>query len=36
MKKNLGAAPLLFPQSVLIIVTYDENEKANFFLSIFS
>lgn len=29
MKKNLGAAPLLFPQPVLIIATYDENEKAN-------
>ena len=29
MKKNLGAAPLLFPQPVLIIATYDENGKAN-------
>ena len=29
MKKNLGAAPMLFPQPVLIIATYDENGKAN-------
>lgn len=25
MKKNLGAAPMMFPQPVLIIATYDEN-----------
>ena len=35
MKKNLGAAPLVFPQPVLIIATYDENEKANSALNIF-
>lgn len=29
MKKNLGAAPMLFPQPVLIIATYDENGRAN-------
>ena len=29
MKKNLGAAPMMFPQPVLIIATYDENGKAN-------
>ena len=29
MKKNLGVAPLVFPQPVLIIATYDENKKAN-------
>ena len=29
MKKNLGAAPMLFPQPVLIIGTYDENGEAN-------
>ena len=29
MKKNLGAAPMLFPQPVLIIGTYDEEGKAN-------
>lgn len=29
MKKNLGAAPMLFPQPVLIIATYDEDGKAN-------
>ena len=29
MKKNLGAAPMLFPQPVLIIATYDENGEAN-------
>lgn len=29
MKKNLGAAPMLFPQPVLIIGTYDEDGKAN-------
>ncbi|MGI6010325.1 MAG: flavin reductase family protein [Ruminococcus sp.] len=28
-RKNLGALPLLFPQPVLIIGTYDENGKAN-------
>ena len=26
MKKNLGAAPMMFPQPVLIIATYEENE----------
>jgi len=25
MKKNLGAAPMIFPQPVLILATYDEN-----------
>lgn len=29
MKKNLGAAPMMFPQPVLIIATYDEDGKAN-------
>lgn len=29
MSKNFGAKPLLFPQPVLIIGTYDENGKAN-------
>lgn len=29
MKKNLGATPMMFPQPVLIIATYDENGKAN-------
>lgn len=29
MKKNLGVAPMLFPQPVLIIATYDEDGKAN-------
>ena len=29
MKKNLGAAPMMFPQPVLIIGTYDEEGKAN-------
>ena len=29
MKKNLGVAPMMFPQPVLIIATYDENGKAN-------
>ena len=29
MKKNLGAAPMIFPQPVLILATYDENGKAN-------
>ena len=29
MKKNLGSAPMMFPQPVLIIATYDENGKAN-------
>ena len=28
-RKNFGAKPLLFPQPVLIIGTYDENGKAN-------
>ncbi|BFL47983.1 flavin reductase family protein [Lactonifactor longoviformis] len=28
-RKNFGAQPLLFPQPVLIIGTYDENGKAN-------
>lgn len=28
-RKNFGAEPLLFPQPVLIIGTYDENGKAN-------
>lgn len=28
-RKNLGAQPLLFPQPVLIIGTYDENGNAN-------
>lgn len=29
MKKNLGAAPMIFPQPVLILATYDENGTAN-------
>lgn len=29
IRKNFGAKPLLFPQPVLIIGTYDENGKAN-------
>ena len=29
MRKNFGAKPYLFPQPVMIIVTYDENGKAN-------
>lgn len=29
MKKNLGSAPMMFPQPVLIIATYDEDGKAN-------
>lgn len=29
MKKNLGAVPMMFPQPVLIIGTYDEEGKAN-------
>ena len=29
VRKNFGAMPLLFPQPVLIIGTYDENGKAN-------
>jgi len=29
MKKNLGAKPYLFPQSVMIIASYDEHGKAN-------
>ena len=29
MKKNLGAAPMMFPQPVLIIATYDEDGRAN-------
>lgn len=28
MKRNLGSAPMMFPQPVLIIATYDENRKA--------
>lgn len=28
-RKNLGALPLLYPQPVLIIGTYDENQNAN-------
>lgn len=28
-RKNFGAQPLLFPQPVLIIGTYDQNGKAN-------
>ena len=28
-RKNFGAMPLLFPQPVLIIGTYDESGKAN-------
>ena len=28
-RKNFGAQPLLFPQPVLIIGTYDENGNAN-------
>lgn len=27
MKKNLGAAPMIFPQPVLILATYDEMEQ---------
>ena len=29
MKKNLGSVPMMFPQPVLIIGTYDEERKAN-------
>lgn len=29
MRKNFGAKPLLYPQPVMIIGTYDENGKAN-------
>lgn len=29
MKKDFGAKPFLFPQPVMIIGTYDENQKAN-------
>ena len=29
MKKNLGAAPMIFPQPVLILATYDENGTTN-------
>lgn len=29
MRKNFGAQPLLYPQPVMIIGTYDENGKAN-------
>ncbi len=29
MSKNFGAKPLLFPQPVMIIVTYDAEGKAN-------
>lgn len=29
MRKNFGAKPFLYPQPVMIIGTYDENEKAN-------
>ena len=29
MRKNFGAKPFLYPQPVMIISTYDENEKAN-------
>ena len=28
-RKNLGAQPMLYPQPVLIIATYDENGKPN-------
>ena len=27
MRKNFGARPILYPQPVLIIATYDENGK---------
>ena len=29
MRKNFGAKPILYPQPVLIIATYDENGKPN-------
>lgn len=29
MRKNFGAKPMLFPQPVMIIGTYDETDKAN-------
>ena len=31
MKKNLGAAPMMFPQPVLIIAAYDENGKSRIY-----
>ena len=29
MRKNFGAKPLMYPQPVLIIATYDEEEHAD-------
>ena len=29
MRKNFGAKPFLYPQSIMILGTYDENGKAN-------
>ncbi len=29
MKKNLGAAPAVYPMPVLMVATYDEEEKVN-------